>query len=135
MTDATTIAHPERLADLSLGPLLTIEAEQSLWDAWQLLFLSGRRHLVVVDDDGRCLGVVADRAILSELPLSEDHLNQRTVGQVMSNPTPLTLDDTPQEAARRMVDSAVDAIPILDSAQRLQGMVTSGDLSRWLAAH
>ena len=135
MTDTPVVPRTQRLADLALGPLLTIEADQSLWDAWQLLFLSGRRHLVVVDVEGRCRGVVADRAILSEVPLTEDRLTQRTVRQVMAVPAPLTVDDSPQEAARRMVESAVDAIPIVDCSQRLQGMVTTSDLTRWLAAH
>ncbi len=135
MTNTPLALRPDRLADLSLGPLLTIEADQSLWDAWQLLSLSGRRHLVVVDSEGRCLGVIVDRAILSEVPLTEDRLSGRTVAQVMATPTPLTLADSPRDAAQRMIDSAVEAIPLVDDSGRLQGMVTSSDLARWLAAH
>ena len=33
-------------------PVLTVEIDASLWDAWQLLFVSGLRHLVVLDTDG-----------------------------------------------------------------------------------
>jgi acetoin utilization protein AcuB len=136
---ATSVAtadavHSSRLADLALGPLLTIEADQSLWDAWQLLSLSGRRHLVVVDATGRCLGVIADRAILSELPLTEDRLTQRTVAQVMATPAPVTLQDSPRDAARRMLDAAVEAVPVVDDTGRVQGMVTTSDLARWIAA-
>ena len=135
MTHAPLALRPDRLADISLGPLLTIEADQSLWDAWQLLSLSGRRHLVVVDGEGRCLGVIADRAILSEVPLTEDRLTGRTVAQVMATPAPLTLANSPRDAAQAMIDSVVEAIPLVDDTGRLQGMVTSSDLARWLAAH
>lgn len=135
MTNAPLAIRADRLADISLGPLVTVEAEQSLWDAWQLLSLSGRRHLVVVDAEGRCRGVIADRAILSEVPLTEDRLTGRTVAQVMATPTPLTLTDSPRDAAQRMVDSAVEAVPVVDDTGRLQGMVTASDLARWLAAH
>lgn len=133
-TPVMEAARTSRLGDLALGPLLTIEADQSLWDAWQLLSLSGRRHLVVVDAAGRCLGVIADRAILSELPLTEDRLTERSVAQVMATPAPVSVNDSPRDAAQRMLDAAVEAIPVVDDTGRVQGMVTTSDLARWIAA-
>lgn len=133
-TPVMEAARTSRLGDLALGPLLTIEADQSLWDAWQLLSLSGRRHLVVVDAAGRCLGVIADRAILSELPLTEDRLTERSVAQVMATPAPVSVNDSPRDAAQRMLDAAVEAVPVVDDTGRVQGMVTTSDLARWIAA-
>jgi CBS domain-containing protein len=135
MTQAPVSPALPRLEQVPLAPLLSIEADQSLWDAWQLLSLSGRRHLAVVDDEGRCLGVVADRAVLTDVPLTEDRLAGRSVREVMATPVPLTVEDSPREAARRMVDSSVDAIPMVDAHGRLKGMVTTSDLTRWLASH
>jgi CBS domain-containing protein len=79
--------------------------------------------------------VVADRAILAELPLTEERLAERTVSEVMATPAALHPDDSPRAAAQRMVDASVEAVPIVDAAGRLQGMVTTSDLTRWLAGH
>jgi CBS domain-containing protein len=135
MTDAPVSPDMEHLTEISLGALLTIEDDESLWDAWQLMFLSGRRHLVIIDGEGRYLGVVADRAILAELPLTEERLAERTVSEVMATPAALHPDDSPRAAAQRMVEASVEAVPIVDAAGRLQGMVTTSDLTRWLAGH
>ena len=49
----STAAIPHRkdevVADVMSRPVLTVEVGESLWDAWQLLFVSGLRHLVVID--------------------------------------------------------------------------------------
>jgi CBS domain-containing protein len=121
------------IADLVLEPLITVESDQSLWDAWQLMFLSGLRHLAVVDDNRRCVGVLTDRSILTDLPLTEAHLASRRVREVMASPGMLTMADTPRCAAESMVRFAVEAIPLVEETGRLRGLVTAGDLVRYWA--
>ena len=41
------------VADVMSRPVLTVEVDETLWDAWQLLFVSGLRHLVVLDANDR----------------------------------------------------------------------------------
>jgi len=132
-----TELHPtvnSRISDLVREPLITVEAEQSLWDAWQLMFLSGLRHLAVVDDSRRCVGVLTDRSILTDLPLTEAHLARRHVREVMSSPGVLAMTDTPRRAAKAMVHFAVEAIPLVEESGRLRGLVTAGDLVRFWAS-
>mgnify|MGYP002682769885 CR=1 FL=1 len=48
-------AFPQRetvIGDVMSNPVRTVEIGESLWDAWQLLFVSGLRHLVVLNEDG-----------------------------------------------------------------------------------
>ncbi len=118
------------IADLVLEPLITVESDQSLWDAWQLMFLSGLRHLAVVDESRHCVGVLTDRSILTDLPLTEVHLARRRVREVMASPGVLSMADTPQCAAKSMVRFAVEAIPLVEESGRLRGLVTAGDLVR-----
>jgi len=66
---------PITVGDIMSRPVLTVEVGESLWDAWQLLFVSGLRHLVVLDPDGASLGVLSDRNILAEVPATADHLS------------------------------------------------------------
>ena len=67
---AAQLAAPRRdavVAELMSQPVLTVEVTETLWDAWQLLFVSGLRHLVVLNEDGSSLGVLSDRNILAEV--------------------------------------------------------------------
>ncbi len=115
-------------------PVLTIDVTESLWDAWQLLSVSGLRHLVVVDD-GSCLGVISDRMILTDLPLDEERMRARGVGELLSRaPVRSVLDTAPlADVARTMARYSAEAVPVLDELGRLVGIVTGSDLVRWWA--
>lgn len=117
-----------------LSPALTVEATDSLWDAWQLMFVSGLRHLVVVDGGGRCDGILTDRAILTDLPLSEEHLASHRVREVMSRTHAVRPGDSVHDAAEMMTRDAVEAAPVVDDDGRIRGMLTAVDVVRWIAA-
>jgi acetoin utilization protein AcuB len=122
------------VADLMSRPVLTIEVGESLWDAWQLLFVSGLRHLVVIDPNGASLGVLSDRNILAEVPATSDHLSGRRVADVLAMVPLVSVlpNDPPLTAARVMAGNAVEAVPVLDEGGRLVGIVTESDIVRWL---
>ena len=123
------------VADLVSQPLLTVEVDESLWDAWQLLFVSGLRHLVVLSADGGSLGVLSDRSILAEVPATAEHLSARRVGDVLAMVPLVSVlpTESPLSAARIMAANAVEAVPVLDASGRLLGIVTESDIVRWLA--
>ena len=122
------------VVDAMSRPVLTIESEESLWDAWLLLSVSGLRHLVVVDD-GRCLGVLSDRMILTDLPVSEERFRQRRVGALVASATLRAVHDDVglAEVARTMAHHSTEAVPVLDEQGRPVGIVTGSDLVRWWA--
>jgi CBS domain-containing protein len=122
------------VADLMSQPVLTVEVGETLWDAWQLLFVSGLRHLVVLNDDGSSLGVLSDRNILAEVPATAEHLRRRRVRDVLAM-VPLVHTaphDSPLDAARLMTSNSVEAVPVIDGDGRLVGILTEADLVRWL---
>ena len=132
MTDLH-VDRPATVADIRHSPVMTIRDGDTLWDAWQLMFVSGMRHLAVVDERGHSLGVLSDRAILTDLPLTEKHLVGRHVADVMSSPGSIT-DATPtQEAASRMARYAIDALPIVTETGRPIALLTAADLVDWVA--
>lgn len=125
----------ESVADVMSQPVLTVEVGETLWDAWQLLFVSGLRHLVVLDDDGRCLGVLADRTILADLPATQEHLASRRVHDILAR-VPLATahpQQSPSLAAHVMAAASVEALPVLDDDDRLVGILTEADIVRWIA--
>ncbi|MGV1004901.1 MAG: HPP family protein [Candidatus Nanopelagicales bacterium] len=115
-------------------PVLTIDAAESLWDAWQLLSISGLRHLAVLED-GQCLGVIADRNILSDIPVSQERMRQRRVGELLSRGKLRWVgeDALLADVARTMAHYSIEAVPVLDERRRLVGIVTGSDLVRWWA--
>lgn len=124
------------LGDVMSAPVLAIEVGGSLWDAWQMLFVSGLRHIAVVDPDGAFAGILSDRMILANAPLTAESLGARTVGDLMS-PMPsvrLTPAASPVEAARVMAERSLEAVAVIDDRNRLVGIVTETDLVRWLLA-
>ena len=56
-----------RLADRARGDIFTVSTQQTLQDGVDAMVDAGTRHLVVVDDDGRPVGVLSARDVLSEL--------------------------------------------------------------------
>lgn len=135
MTSALAAAAPgARVDEVMSKPVLTVEIDASLWDAWQLLFVSGLRHLVVLDNDGSPLGVVSDRNVLAEPPATPEHLQARTVRDLLERLPRLTVrpDDHPTVAAALMSEHSVEAVAVIDESERLVGIVSESDLVRWL---
>ena len=122
------------VADIMSRPVLTVEEGETLWDAWQLLFVSGLRHLVVLDANGASLGVLSDRSILAEVPATSEHLSERRVRDVLAMVPLVSVEpgDSPLTAARVMATNSVEAVPVIDAAGRIAGIVTESDIVRWL---
>ncbi len=136
MSAQTDQARVSTVAGIMSRPALTVEMSETLWDAWQLLFVSGLRHLVVLNRDGSTMGVLSDRNILAEVPATADHLSRRHVADVMAQ-VPLVHvrpDDSPVHAAEVMTSNLVEAVPVLDDDGRLAGIVTESDIVRWVVS-
>ena len=133
---AATASTPSRVLvrDIMSQPVLTVETDETLWDAWQLLFVSGLRHLVVIDKYGQTVGVLSDRNILAEVPATAEHLSSKRVSDVLAR-VPVVMiepDADPRAAAAVMARATSEAVPVVDQDGRLVGIVTESDLVRWL---
>lgn len=134
MTATASTPSTVLVRDIMSQPVLTVETDETLWDAWQLLFVSGLRHLVVIDQLGQCVGVLSDRNILAEVPATAEHLSARLVADVMARVPTATIDPSadPREAAAVMARATSEAVPVIEPDGRLVGIVTESDLVRWL---
>jgi len=131
----TTTSAGNSVRELMSSPVLTIELTDSLWDAWQLLSVSGLRHLIVLGRNGECLGVINDRQILAQSPATLEHLGSSTLNDLLSQVSPTTLnpDDTPQHAASVMRDQGIEALPVCTAEGKIAGILTQTDLIRWIS--
>lgn len=135
MTPSLAAAAPgARIDKVMSKPVLTVEIDASLWDAWQLLFVSGLRHLVVLDSDGSPLGVISDRNVLAQPPATMEHLQARSVRDVLGRLPRLRVlpSDHPTVAAAIMREHSVEAVAVVDVRERLVGIVSESDLVSWL---
>lgn len=120
-------------ADVMSTPVVTISAQETVWDAWSVLYRSGVRHLVVLDGN-RCVGVIDDRRIALEWPLGPSRDLARRVGHMLTGRVRCVLRDTPvSELARIMLRDRIDVVPVVTSRGDVIGLVSASDLLLVLA--
>ena len=95
-------------------------------------FLDGPgRHLIVLDRDGRCTGVLGPRHVAQAHRLDPRRDDEIPVSELGCAPwIALSPIDTLQTCARMLVEYDLDAIPVLDGQQRAVGLVTAHDIVR-----
>jgi acetoin utilization protein AcuB len=132
-----------RVREVMSGGLLTIEPSASCHDAVQRMFKNQVRHLPVVGDDDRLLGVITDRDVRHHLFTPDvfgklagtdvlSVLRGVSVRDVMSSPAVTTSADADvTDAARTMRQAKVGSVPVVDRG-RVIGIVTESDLLREL---
>jgi acetoin utilization protein AcuB len=118
---------------LKINPDLTISQAREILDSKHF------RHLPVVDDNGRLLGIITDRDIRSAYPssLAPDEERKRTleqttitpVGSIMSRVlSTLSPDATLDDALLFFRKHIVGAIPITDKENKLVGIFSIRDM-------
>jgi acetoin utilization protein AcuB len=139
-----------RVRDVMTAGPMTIDPEAPVETAVTVMRERRLRHLPVVDDGGRLVGIVTDRdvrsaifgpAIVEYLPATERGrlaalaraLNDVRVRHVMTWGARTIGPDAPvAQAAAVMADARVGSLPVIDSG-RLVGIVTERDVLKSLA--
>jgi CBS domain-containing protein len=88
---------------------------------------------VMVMDAGRLIGIFTERDVLTRVVAAEVDPKSRTVGDVMTkNPITIDMDATLQGVMDLFAQVRCRHLPVLKDDQ-VCGMVSIGDVSRWLA--
>ena len=104
----------------------TVDSHASLFSAWGQLHGEYNRHLVVIDDGVRPIGVLDERDIALEWPpgpLAAHHLPVSKLLRFRTRPRVRAEDDVAKIAAT-MLGAREDALPVVDEDGRLLGLVT-----------
>lgn len=108
---------------------ITITGATDLQTALRLLQDRAFRRLPVTDAVGRIVGVVTERDLL--LAVSHYPSNPIDVESIMTRPVVITTPDTPlAEAAMLMVGAKIGGLPVVDTDQRVVGIITESDIFR-----
>jgi diacylglycerol O-acyltransferase len=140
---AKAVAAP-RVVNLMTQPVHTLGSESTLADAWRLMRQARIRHLPVVDEGRRVIGLVTHRDLMGAAPsvVAEPDEGARlrtlahlTAGEVMETHLIVTSPDEPAAAAgQRMLAAKIGCLPVVDDTGRLAGIVTEEDFLRWATA-
>jgi CBS domain-containing protein len=127
-----------RVRDLMTRKVFTARPDKRLLVAREIMDWAHVRHVPVVDERGRLVGMVSHRDLLrasvstlhTTLSVAErdQHLAQLTVAQVMQHPVHTVTPDTHlRVAAHRMREQRFGALCVVED-ERLVGILTEADL-------
>jgi CIC family chloride channel protein len=123
--------HVDALRTTTVGAVMstdveTISSDAVMSDVAKRFQVKGHSAFPVVDDGGRCVGVIARDDVLDE-----DRWNDETaVTEVMaSDIVSVAPNDTVSDALERMLQEDVEHLPVID-AERLVGICTRTDVMR-----
>jgi CBS domain-containing protein len=86
--------------------------------------LGAFRHLPVVDERGRLIGIVSDRDILRAL----GRPRETTIGEIMTREPVTVRSEAPAHlAAKIMLDRTISSLPVVNDEGRMVGLVTQTD--------
>ena len=124
---------PEPLVEaIMTSRLVAIRSDAELMVAVDTFLRHGRRHLLVVDPDRSCRGLVSAEHVLAALATAGP--GRRTVGAHVPLGPPRVHRSAPvREAAQVMLNELVDALPVVDDHGRVVGVVTWTDILAMVA--
>jgi CBS domain-containing protein len=114
--------------------LLTIAADDTMLMAWELMRSGDHHHLPVVTEHGHLLGVLEAETIAAQWQCGPDR-NRRPAGSLLQGQRCVSVGpaDPVATAAQVMTHQKIDAVAVIDSHDRLVGLVTARGLVAALA--
>ncbi|HWA76179.1 MAG TPA: CBS domain-containing protein [Polyangiaceae bacterium] len=136
MTDSVSVR------DVMTRDVVTLDRNDKLLVADDLMRLGRIRHLPVVDEEGRLAGIVSQRDLFHSglikalgygTHAQRQALDMVVVKEAMRSEVVTTTPDTPlREAARLMLERKIGCLVVLDDS-RLAGILTESDFVRLAA--
>ncbi|KAF0098500.1 MAG: putative membrane protein [bacterium] len=114
--------------------VLTLRVEDTVEAAWHRLMARGVRQAPVLDPARGVVGMVSERELLTVLDLVGKTPTgglERQVREVMASPVICADPVTDiRRIARVLLETGLTALPVVDEAGRLAGIVSRGDILR-----
>ena len=119
---------PLSVGDLMTTQVVTLSPRDSFAEAIKMMANRPFRHFLVVEDDGRLIGVVSDRDLLRASARKSDW--QRTiVADVMTRGAVTVRAMTPLSAATDLLlRHRINCLAVTDERDKVIGIMTSTDL-------
>jgi CBS domain-containing protein len=134
-----TLRHP--VSQAMRDEVFSVRPDQSVLEAVELMAAARIRHVPVVDDDGRVVGMVSDRDVRAALgdPLEvvqswPSHGARVRVAKAMTPAPVVVRSDAPLAVAvAQLLNRSFGALPVVDGEGRLCGILSYIDVLRSLS--
>ena len=106
----------------------------SVSEAIERMLAHRQAGVLVVDADGRLIGIFTERDVLTRVAGRGRDARQTRLEEVMTrNPDALTAGDRVAYAVHSMSVAGYRTVPLVDADRKPVGVVTVSDVIRWLA--
>jgi len=120
--------------DVMSTPVVAVPISTPLHAVLQVMLRLGRRHVIVVDGQGRCAGILADRVVAAAWAADPSALSRVPAWQVLPvKPSLVDGHATIRDVAALMIGDEVDAVAVVDALDHPIGIVTGSDVIRFMA--
>ncbi len=119
------VAH--KVKDIMRRPL-TVRPDVSVRDTVVLMNSKGYSSAVVVDDEGRPLGIFTERDLVRVVAEGVD-LSEPIKNVMTPRPVTVGAEDSLSRAVAKMIEHKIRNLPVVDSEGRLVGLVTARDVT------
>ena len=132
--------EPALTADqIMSAPVITLAQGATLDEAWELIRKRRFRHVPVLSDEGKLMGIISDRELLqaaARIGTAGAERAAETVGELIEARVLTAHPDTPiREIARILFEERIGAMPIVGEDGTLVGIITRSDILRALINH
>ena len=121
-----------KVIDMAVHKVAVITPEKSIRESARQMRVEHVGSLVVVDQDGKPIGMLTDRDITIEGVARGVDVDQTTVRDLMTAPV-ATESEGMVTALARMREFGIRRLPIIDSEGKLVGVVTNSNLIKELS--
>ncbi len=129
------------VADIMSHPVETISMDDSVETIRRIFDGSRYHHLIVVNDQGVCAGVISDRDLLKNISpfigkpgerSADVNCLRRRAHQIMTRQLVAVRKQTSLRAAARvMLDHKISCLPVVDANKHCIGIITVRDIVAW----
>lgn len=128
-------SEPERVqtaAEIMSSPVVTLNRDASVADAWELFRRRGFRHLPLLDGAGNLVGMLSDRDLLRQAAAIHGDPQGAIDDLIAERVLTATPDTNIRDVARVMYEQHIGALPIVTINGDLRGIITREDILRTL---
>lgn len=123
-----------QIRDLMSSPVLTAHMNTDIYTAYNKLASKGIRHLVIVDDDSRSVGMVTLSNLMEHLGY-DYFVEMKKVSQTMTKIVFTMSEETLlQQALNEMAEKSVSCLVVAEDKRPL-GIITERDVARLLVSN
>ena len=120
----------ERVDKVMSKPPITVHKNSSVQEAARLMFNNRIGSVLVVDDEGRLVGIVTERDLVYLVATGKvDLAKEYPVWQIMTeNPITASPEESVLEALVKMSEARIRHLPVVDENGKPLGMVSYRDI-------